>query len=128
MGAEVARFCQEAGGLITREDLANLAPRWTEPIRTNYRGYDVLTMPPPSMGMQILQTLNLLAQFDVRGMGHNSADELHTQAESIKLASVDRAEYATRPDAPLEMPPVRAPDRDQRPGLVVRRRDGGRTR
>jgi gamma-glutamyltranspeptidase / glutathione hydrolase len=102
VGAEIARFCQEAGGLITREDLANLAPRWTEPIRTSYRGYDVLTMPPPSMGMQILQTLNLLGQFDVRGMGHNSADALHTLAESIKLASVDRAEYATRPDAPLE--------------------------
>ena len=98
IGDEVARYCQEQGGLIAREDLAQPQVRWTTPIRTRFRDYDVLTMPSPSMGIQILMTLNLMEGFDTRALGHNSAAYLHALIESIKLASVDRAEYATRLD------------------------------
>src|SRR5215217_3005537 len=54
IGGEIARYCQEQGGLITREDLAQPQLRWTTPIGTRFREFDVLTMPPPSMGIQIL--------------------------------------------------------------------------
>ena len=54
------------------------------------------------MGIQILITLNLMEGFAARALGHNSADYLHVLIESIKLASVDRAEYTTRPDAPVD--------------------------
>jgi gamma-glutamyltranspeptidase / glutathione hydrolase len=102
IGGEIARYCQEQGGLITREDLAQPQLRWTTPIGTRFREFDVLTMPPPSMGIQILITLNLMEGFDAQALGHNSADYLHVLIESIKLASVDRAEYTTRPDAPVD--------------------------
>jgi gamma-glutamyltranspeptidase/glutathione hydrolase len=102
VGEEVARFCQEQGGLITREDLAQPQLRWTTPIGTRFREFDVVTMPPPSMGIQILITLNLMEGLDARGLEHNSAEYLHVLIESIKLASVDRAEYTTRQDAPVE--------------------------
>ncbi len=117
IGAEAARFIQEIGGLLTLDDLRQLAPRWTEPIHTRYRDFDVLTMPPPSMGMQILQTLNLMEGFDGKALGHNSAEYLHRLAESIKLASVDRAEYATRPDAPIQALLSKS-YADQRRGLI----------
>jgi gamma-glutamyltranspeptidase/glutathione hydrolase len=102
IGGEIARYCQEQGVLITREDLAQPQLRWTTPIGTRFREFDVLTMPPPSMGIQILITLNLMEGFDAQALGHNSADYLHVLIESIKLASVDRAEYTTRPDAPVD--------------------------
>ena len=54
------------------------------------------------MGIQILITLNLMQGFDARALGHNSAEYLHVLIESIKLASVDRAEYTTRLDAPID--------------------------
>jgi gamma-glutamyltranspeptidase/glutathione hydrolase len=101
IGEEIARYCQEEGGLIAREDLAQPQVRWTSPIGTRFRDFDVMTMPPPSMGMQILQTLNLMEGFNTVALGHNSAPYLHALIESIKLASVDRAEYTTRPEAPM---------------------------
>jgi gamma-glutamyltranspeptidase/glutathione hydrolase len=101
IGDEVARYCQAQGGLIARGDLSQPQLRWTTPIQTRYRDFDVLTMPPPSMGLQILLTLNLMEGVDTVALGHNSAPYLHALIELIKLASVDRAEYATRPEAPL---------------------------
>ena len=101
IGDAVARYCQEQGGLIGRDDLRAPHLRWTTPIRTEFRGYEVVTMPPPSMGLQILMTLNLMEGFDNRALGHNTAPYLHTLIEAIKVASVDRAEYTVRPDAPL---------------------------
>lgn len=100
IGDEVARYYEEHGGLIGREDLAEPQVRWTTPIETRFRGSTVFTMPSPSMGIQTLLTLNLMEGFDNRGAGHNSAEYLHTLIESIKLASVDRAEYAARLDLP----------------------------
>ena len=102
VGEEVARYCQDQGGLIAREDLVRPNVRWTEPIRTRFRDYDIVTMPSPSMGIQILITLNLMEGFDTRALGHNSAAYLHVLIESIKLASVDRAEYATQLDVPKD--------------------------
>lgn len=102
IGREVARFCQQEGGLIAEADLSRPQVRWTTPIQTNFRGFDVFTMPSPSMGIQILLTLNIMEGFKTRELGHNSAAYLHVLTEAIKIASVDRAEYATRLDLPKD--------------------------
>lgn len=101
IGHEVVRFCQENGGLIGRDDLRRYEPRLAAPIGINFRNHRVLTMPPPSMGVQILLTLNIVEGFELRSLGHNSAKYLHTLAEAIKLASVDRAEFTAQPEPPV---------------------------
>ena len=80
-------------GLIDLEDLAAHNADWVEPISTNYRGYDVLEMPPSTQGFVALEMLNLMEGFDVKAMGHNSADYLHLVAETKKIAFADRAAY-----------------------------------
>lgn len=102
IGNEVARFCQDQGGLIAHDDLAQPQVRWTTPICTNFRGFEVFTMPSPSMGIQILLTLNIMEGFKTQELGHNSASYLHVLTEAIKIASVDRAEYATKLDLPKD--------------------------
>jgi gamma-glutamyltranspeptidase/glutathione hydrolase len=80
-------------GLIDLEDLAAHKVDWVEPISTTYRGYDVLEMPPSTQGFVALEMLNLMEGFDLKAMGHNSADYLHLVAESKKLAFADRSAY-----------------------------------
>ena len=66
---------RRAGGLITEEDLAKYEAKERRPIRGTYRGYDIISMPPPSSGgVALVQMLNLLEGFDLKSMGHNSAD------------------------------------------------------
>ncbi|MFH1571367.1 MAG: gamma-glutamyltransferase family protein, partial [Gemmatimonadota bacterium] len=99
--AEVmAAFMAESGGLLTREDLAAFAPAWLEPVSTDYRGYRIFVPPPPCQAIQYLETLNILEEYDLAAMGHNSADALHCFVEAAKLAVADRAEYAALADPP----------------------------
>ena len=94
-------------GLIDLEDLAAHTADWVEPISTNYRGYDVLEMPPSTQGFVALEMLNLMEGFDVKAMGHNSADYLHLVAEAKKIAFADRAAFladrGSMPKGALEM-------------------------
>ncbi len=94
IGAEIVRFSQENGGLLTQRDLDHFATQWVEPISVNYRGYEVYCPPPPCSGIQYLQTLNILEGFDMAAMGQNTPDAIHHFAEAMKLAGADRAEYA----------------------------------
>ena len=80
-------------GLLEMRDLAEHKADWVEPIRTNYRGHDVIEMPPSTQGFVTLEMLNLMEGFDVKAMGHNSADYLHLVSETKKLAFADRAAY-----------------------------------
>ena len=64
----------------------------------NYRGYDVYELPPNGQGVAVLQMLNMLEGFDLKAMGHNSADYLHVLVEAKKLAFEDRARYYADPD------------------------------
>lgn len=90
---------QAQGGLITREDLAAYRAVEREPISTTYRGVTVTTMPPPSGGgVAVLQMLNVLETFDLRSLGHGSAESMHLLAESMKLAYADRTRYIGDPD------------------------------
>jgi len=97
----IARAVQEAGGWLAEEDLAGFAVEWRQPATIPYRGHDVYSMPPPFSAFQMLETLNILEGFDLRGWGHNSVDYLHHLIEAIKLGSADRLAYAYRDDTPI---------------------------
>jgi gamma-glutamyltranspeptidase / glutathione hydrolase len=91
-------FCRANGCLLRKEDLAAHKSTWVEPISTNYRGYDVWEIPPNGQGLAALQMLNILEGFDLKSMGHNSADYLHTLVESKKIVYEDRARFYADPD------------------------------
>jgi gamma-glutamyltranspeptidase / glutathione hydrolase len=88
-----------AGGRMTIEDLANYHAVERQPVRGTYRGYEVVSMPPPSSGgAHIVEILNILEGFPLAAQGLNSATSLHEQAEAEKLAYADRAAWLGDPD------------------------------
>jgi gamma-glutamyltranspeptidase/glutathione hydrolase len=90
---------QRNGGLITKKDLAAYRAKERAPIRGKYRGYDIVTMPPPSSGgVAMVEMLNILSHFDLRKEGRWSAETLHLVIESMRRAYVDRARYLGDPD------------------------------
>jgi gamma-glutamyltranspeptidase / glutathione hydrolase len=90
---------QRGGGLIAPEDLALYQPRERAPIRGTYRGYDIISMPPPSSGgVALMQMLNILEGYDLRALGHNSAPYIHHLAEAMRVAYRDRARFVADPD------------------------------
>jgi gamma-glutamyltranspeptidase / glutathione hydrolase len=87
------------GGLIKRTDLANYRAVEREPLRGSYRGYDVITMPPPSSGgIALLQMLGMLEPYDVAALGFNSSAKIHLFAEVMRRAFRDRAQFLGDPD------------------------------
>ncbi len=106
---EVARTIVEGakhvGGVLEMEDLAEYHARFAEPVKTEYRGYEVDGHSTWTQGPVLLQALNILERFDLKGMGHNSPAYIHTVAEAIKLAMADRQAYYGDPeytDVPLD--------------------------
>ncbi|NNF52615.1 MAG: gamma-glutamyltransferase [Gammaproteobacteria bacterium] len=90
---------QANDGLITMDDLANYRVVEREPVRGTYRGYEIVSMPPPSSGgVHVIQMLNVLENFPVPEMGAGSADFLHLLAETMRLAYADRSEHLGDPD------------------------------
>ncbi|GAA4410803.1 gamma-glutamyltransferase [Advenella faeciporci] len=86
-------------GLITKEDLANYKVVEREPVKGTYRGYEVVSMPPPSSGgIHVIQILNMLEGQNLNEMGHNSAKAVTLMTESMKRAYADRSEYLGDPD------------------------------
>jgi len=86
-------------GLITLEDLKNYRAVIREPVRGTYRGYEIVSMPPPSSGgVLLIQLLNVLETWPLGELGHNSAVTIHRMAEAMKLAYADRSEYLGDPD------------------------------
>jgi len=90
---EFVRGCQEQGGLITKSDLASWKPRWEEPLVVNYKGIDVYKLQSWTQGPVMLQALNILENFDLKKMGYNSTDYIHTVYQAISLAFADRDFY-----------------------------------
>ncbi|MGA7616106.1 MAG: gamma-glutamyltransferase [Thermoanaerobaculia bacterium] len=85
---------KQNGGLITARDLATYEPTEREPLRGSYRGYDIITMPPPSSGGIVLtEMLNMLSHYDLRTLGRNSAASIHLLTEVMRRAYADRASY-----------------------------------
>jgi gamma-glutamyltranspeptidase/glutathione hydrolase len=96
---QIAASMQAHGGHITLEDLAAYRAVERAPLRTNYRGFDLATMSPPSGGgVSLVQSLNILEHFDVAAMGAGSADATHVLAETMRLAYADRTRYVGDPD------------------------------
>ncbi len=86
-------------GLITLEDLKNYQPKERTPLRGSYRGYEIITMPPPSSGGTLmLHVLGILEGYDIRAMGYNSAQKYHVLTEALRRAFADRSEYMGDPD------------------------------
>jgi len=100
---EIAKWISEEslsnGGLITLEDMASYEAKYREPIETSYRGYRIISMAPAaSGGLVLLQTLNILENFNLKDSGHNSAKTIHILSEAMQRAYADRAEYHGDPD------------------------------
>jgi gamma-glutamyltranspeptidase/glutathione hydrolase len=81
------------GGLFELRDFAEHRSDWVEPISTTYRGYQVFEMPPNTQGVIALEMLNILEGFDLKKLGHNSADYLHLLVEAKRLSWADRNAY-----------------------------------
>ena len=85
--------------MMTRSDLRGYRAKWRRPLVGSFRGRGIVAMPPPtSGGIAVLEMLNILEGFDLKGMGQSSADALHLIAESQKLAWSDRNTYVGDPD------------------------------
>ncbi|WP_394392484.1 gamma-glutamyltransferase [Shewanella woodyi] len=90
---------QDAGGIMTLDDLKNYKVVERKPVQGDYRGYQVVSMPPPSSGgVHIIEMLNILEQFPIDKLGHNTAATLHLMTESMRRAYADRSEYLGDPD------------------------------
>jgi gamma-glutamyltranspeptidase/glutathione hydrolase len=82
------------GGLITAKDLRTYEPTVRQPLRGTYRGYEIITMPPPSSGgIALLEMLNMLEPYDLHEMGWHSSQQLHTMVEVERRAFADRARF-----------------------------------
>jgi len=101
LGDRIQAGLAVAGGIIDRDELGAYRAYWQEPLSTNYRGFEVRTPPPNSSGFQILETLNILSNFD--DMPYGSSDTLHKLVEAVYFAADDRAKYAGDP-AHVEIP------------------------
>jgi gamma-glutamyltranspeptidase / glutathione hydrolase len=104
VAAEFVRGAREQGAQVTQEDLANWRVRLEEPRRTSYRGIDVYKLDRWTQGPAMLQALNILENFDLKGMGYNSARYIHTVYQAMSLAFADRDFYYGDPYFPPEEP------------------------
>lgn len=90
---------RRGGGLVTEEDLERYEAKERAPVIGGYRGYDVISMPPPSSGgVALIEMLNILEGYDLEAMGHMSASYLHHVAEAMRRAFLDRARFLADPD------------------------------
>ncbi|HUR97419.1 MAG TPA: gamma-glutamyltransferase [Pyrinomonadaceae bacterium] len=95
----IAADMKANGGLVTLDDLKNYKPTERTPLRGNYRGHEIITMPPPSSGgIVLLQVLNMLESYDLKAMGYNSAAKYHLLVEAMRRSFADRAEFMADPD------------------------------
>ena len=99
LARELAAAMQKGGGLITADDLAHYEVKEREPVRGTYRGYEVISAPPPSSGGTVLiESLNILEGYDLAKMGDRSAQSIHFTIEAFRRAFFDRAEFMGDPD------------------------------
>jgi gamma-glutamyltranspeptidase/glutathione hydrolase len=101
----ITDFMATNGGLITLEDLRKYRAIERKPIKSSYRDYEIVSMPPPSSGGIIIsEMLNILEHYDLEKIGHNSAQYLHILTEAMRRGYADRANYLGDPDFNEDMP------------------------
>jgi gamma-glutamyltranspeptidase / glutathione hydrolase len=99
LARELAASIQKGGGLVTAGDLANYEVKEREPVRGNYRGYEIISAPPPSSGgVALIEALNILEGYDLGKFGNRSAESMHLTLEAFRRAFFDRAEFLGDPD------------------------------
>lgn len=95
---KVEQASKQHNGMLTKEDFANFTITETKPITCTYRGYEFISAPPPSSGgITICQTLNILEGYDLKSMGFNSAQYVHTLTEAMRHAYMDRNTFLGDP-------------------------------
>ncbi len=104
VAGRIVEFLRAGGGLLEPADFAEFAAEEAAPLHIRYKGYDLYGCPPNSHGHVMLQALNLLEGFDLKRMGHNSADYIHTVVEALKLAFADRDAFIGDPRFVKDMP------------------------
>ena len=96
---KIASQMQKNGGLITEDDLMAYKPKWREPLISNYRNNKIITMGPPSSGgVHVIQMLNILENYDLQEVGHNTPKYINLLAEVMKYAYADRSKHLGDPD------------------------------
>jgi gamma-glutamyltranspeptidase/glutathione hydrolase len=99
IGPMAKKIEQATEGVVTELDLARYEAKWRDPIRGNYRGYEIYAMAPPSSGgVLLVEMLNVLQRFDLAAKGSGSSDYVHLVASTMKLAFADRARHLGDPD------------------------------
>ena len=95
----IAKDMSQNGGLITKADLENYQPVWRKPLVGTYKDVNIITMGPPSSGgVHVLQMLNILENFNLKKLGHNSIEYVNILTETMKHAYADRSLYLGDPD------------------------------
>ncbi|MBK8045634.1 MAG: gamma-glutamyltransferase [Haliscomenobacter sp.] len=101
----LADYMKKYGGIITEEDLARYEAVEQAPVKGTYRGYEIVSMAPPSSGgIALIEMLNILEGYDLKAIGHNSALYLHLLTEAMRRAFADRAEHIGDPAFVSNMP------------------------
>jgi gamma-glutamyltranspeptidase / glutathione hydrolase len=99
MARQLAAVIQQGGGLVTAEDLAAYDVKERQPVRGAYRGYEIISAPPPSSGgVALVEALNVLEGYDLAKLGNRSAAAVHLISEAFRRAFYDRAEFMGDPD------------------------------
>jgi gamma-glutamyltranspeptidase/glutathione hydrolase len=99
LARDLAAAMQKGGGLITADDLAHYEVKEREPVRGTYRGYEIISAPPPSSGGTVLiESLNILEGYDLAKLGNRSSESIHFTTEAFRRAFFDRAEFMGDPD------------------------------
>jgi gamma-glutamyltranspeptidase / glutathione hydrolase len=93
VAAAMVDFLDSLGSPMSKDDLAEFAPEWVEPISTTYHGWTVRELPPNGQGIAALEMLNIMEGFPLKEYGHNSVQALHIMIEAKKLAYADLARY-----------------------------------
>ena len=96
---KIASEMKKNNGLITEDDLKKYNPIWRKPLISNYRDTQIITMGPPSSGgLHVIQMLNIVENYDLKNIGHNSTNYINLLAEVMKYAYSDRSKYLGDPD------------------------------
>lgn len=99
LARELAASIQKGGGLLTQADLAAYEVKERPPVRGTYRGYEIISAPPPSSGgIVLVEALNILEAYDLARLGNRSADSIHLTSEAFRRAFFDRAQFLGDPD------------------------------
>lgn len=95
----IVKDMQKNGGIITKEDLKSYKPIWRKPVVGNYRGYEIISMGPPSSGgIHIIEILNIIENANIKELGFGSSSTISLMSEAMRQAYADRSEYLGDPD------------------------------